>query len=459
MKKTFRLFSMAALVLVMAACSNDDNDTPYTNPAEAGVVHFSATLPAPNSGATSRTTYTLDKNAQNKDIINVAWRAKEDGVYEGDKIALVHNSVVDIVTVTAVDASGNATIEGTITGSPSDDSDVALVYPAATVNTEAEVFGINYTPNATAMLDKVNNQDGTLDYIQNNIDFRQGTGKLAVPANGDVSLKEGVSMPSSIAIWKLTLQDGAKNALEATTVTVKFGSTTLATASASAKSVYYLGIVPTWGSGDLTIEATVGSDTYYYTKVGGVTLETGKYYQSTVTMVRPLSKAAAGDVGRLAGLDGNIYATVAAAGAAGTIAMAKIVYVGLTGNDTYTHGLALALEDENNSGSLTWEQAKTAISNKNTNTPIPGALWVLASQAQWNLMRLPVYESGGDWTTLRDGFASVGGINLYGSYWTIDDNFEIAEDAGIYQFTETEAGPSSRNRNDPYGFVRACLVF
>ena len=165
MNKTFRLFSMAELVLVMAACGNDDNDTPYTNPAEAGVVHFSATLPAPNSGATTRTTYTLDKNAQNKDIINVAWRAKEDGVYEGDKIALVHNSVVDIVTVTAVVASGNATIEGTITGSPSDDSDVALVYPAATVNTEAEVLGINYTPNATAMLDKVNNQDGTLDYI------------------------------------------------------------------------------------------------------------------------------------------------------------------------------------------------------------------------------------------------------------------------------------------------------
>ena len=275
--KTLRIFSMAALVLVMAACTSSDIEIPQQD----GKIHFTAKIAAPNSGSATKTVYTV-----NGTTINVAWRAKEEGVYEGDKIALIHNGEKDIATVTAVDGSGNATIEATITGEPEEGDDVVLVYPAASVN--ATGSGTGFTPDETYAL-KGFAQDGTLDYISTYLDGRQGSGKLSV-SGATATLKGSVKMDSQIAIWKLTLQDNSAtpNALSASAVTVTVGTTPVAAASAlSATSEYYLCLVPAaMSSGNLTISATVGSDTYSYTKEGGVTLVAGKYYQSTVTMTK-----------------------------------------------------------------------------------------------------------------------------------------------------------------------------
>ena len=284
--KTLRIFSMAALVLVMAACTSSDIEIPQQD----GKMHFTAKIAAPNSGSATKTVYTEDGST-----INVAWRAKEDGGYEGDKIALIHNGVKDIATVTAVDGSGNATIEATISGTPQDGDDVVLVYPAASV--DATGSGTAFEPNDDYLALGFN-QDGTLDYIQNNLDGRQGSGQLSV-SGGTASLKGSVKMNSQIAIWKLNLQDNAAtpNALSAAALTITVGEIPVAAATASsATSEYYLCLVPaTLSSGDLTISATVGSDTYSCVKENGVTLEAGKYYQSTVTMAKTVN-IAAGDV-------------------------------------------------------------------------------------------------------------------------------------------------------------------
>ena len=277
--KTFRLFSMAALALMMAACSSEDNEI-LQNTQQPGTMHFTATIAAPSGDATTRTVYTEEGTT-----INVKWKV-------GDQIALVHNGVKDVATVKTVDdVTGKATIEADITGSPSDDDDVYLAYPADAVYSATPYgeYGLPFTP-AEAVFDKVKHyQDGTLAYIQDNLDLRMGSGKLAV--SGDkVTLKGSVSVSSLICIWKLTLQDNASTPLSATKLTFKNNTDTQAKAtSTDGKSVYYLCVVPSFipdASGTFSFEATVGSDTYYYLKKN-VTLAAGKYYQSTVKMAKP----------------------------------------------------------------------------------------------------------------------------------------------------------------------------
>ena len=346
--KTFRLFSMAALALTMAACTNDDNEIVNpAQPAEAGVVHFKATVAAPNSGATTRTAYTEITEGEDAGKINVAWKAKEDGGYEGDKIAMIYNSKKYVATVTAVDGSGNATIEADITDLTETDNgcSVHLIYPAAAV-TDAGTLDTDY-------LLKAQTQNGTLGYIQDWLDAREGYSKWAV--NGtDVTLKENVKMPSIIAIWKLKLQDNAAtpNALAATEVAVKIkndeSTNLVAKATSTGKSEYTLCLIPgSMGTGDLLIEATVGKDTYYYKKTGGVSLTAGKYYQSTVTMEKPtpinLSALTAGyeakDGDVLTGtLSGNYEITIADGA---TVTLDGVTINGENNSACYWAGLTL----------------------------------------------------------------------------------------------------------------------
>lgn len=278
---------MAALVIVVAACTSSDIEIPQLD----GKMHFTAKIAAPNSGSDTKTVYTVDGSS-----INVAWRAKEDGVYEGDKIALIHNGVKDIATVTAVDGSGNATIEATITGDPQDGDNVVLVYPAASVDATGD--GTTVTPN-TGYLELGFIQDGTLEYIQNNLDGRQGSGQLSV-SGAKATLSSNVKMNSKIAIWKLNLTSDGTTEINAKTVTLYLGNQAIAGgADDSGKSEYYICVVPatltaiyaaataaSLPTPIFTIEVNDGTDTYTYTKESQLTLASNGYYQSTVTMTK-----------------------------------------------------------------------------------------------------------------------------------------------------------------------------
>ena len=260
---------MAALALTFVACSKDDNDMAQ----QEGKIPFSATIAAPNSGATTRTTYTESGTS-----INVAWKS-------GDQIALVHGGVKDVVTVGTPNPDGSAPITGTITVG-SDNEDIVLVYPADLV--AVAVGGTAYTEN-TDVTNKFKTQEGTLAYIQNNLDIRQGTGKLAV-SGASASLKANVSMASQIAIWKLKMKDDYNDDIDAQKVTVKVGGNKVAYASPTtspyfSQGIVYLALNPaTMGTGTLRIEADEFGTIYYYQKDGGVSLTAGKFYQSTLNM-------------------------------------------------------------------------------------------------------------------------------------------------------------------------------
>ena len=168
---------------------------------------------------------------------------------------------------------------------------------------------------------------------------------------------------------------------------------------------------------------------------------------------KPSAEATAEDLGKLIGTDGTIYADVAAAPAAGTTAVAKIIYIGTTGHATYSHGLALALTDE--ASKMAWEAAIAACSAKNTSTPVTGATWLLASQAQWDYMLGT--DGAGSHYDLRDGFSSVGGSNLqWNYYWSSTEDDSDSNKAWYYYFASGVWLSVLKGSNN---YVRACLAF
>ena len=170
---------------------------------------------------------------------------------------------------------------------------------------------------------------------------------------------------------------------------------------------------------------------------------------------KPASEVTPEDIFKVIASDGMIYDNIAAAESAGTVAQGLIVYVGSnTGNENYNHGLALALNDENDN---TQGEAINACNAKNTSTPIVDALWILPSQGQWNTM---FNAAGGDWK-LRDCFSSAGGNNMVkdGEYWSSTGDSEWV---WYFMFSGQDLEGTWGDIQPRYNYscnVRACIVF
>ena len=177
--------------------------------------------------------------------------------------------------------------------------------------------------------------------------------------------------------------------------------------------------------------------------------------KSAAAAARPLAEAVAADLGKIAGADGNIYDTKAAAEAANTTAVAMIAYVGSsTEHGTYTHGLALALSDE---GSMNWSTAKSSCEGK---TAVTGAAWLLPSQSQWKTMFSANGGNEDDYTGLQTAANNAGGDGTLqnGSlFWTSTESGDNAYSVAL------PSGNSSVNfysdpKTTPWK-ARACLAF
>ncbi len=176
--KTFKLFSMTAVALMMAACSSEDIMTQQEPAKQGGLVHFTATLAAPTDGV-MRTAYTEVTSGTDAGTIKVAWEV-------GDEILVMN--IVDpkkrgTVTVKTVNSDGSATVEGVSSDFGNNGETVGLAYPS-----ELDIWK-----------DKGITQDGTLSYIADNMDVRVGFGTLKVDGE-EVTLESDVNMQSGIAI-------------------------------------------------------------------------------------------------------------------------------------------------------------------------------------------------------------------------------------------------------------------
>ena len=270
--KTFKIFSIAALALMMGACNNEDPVLDNT-PATGQQIQFSATIAAPGSGATTRTIYTEQTD---NGTIKVSWK-------EGDEIALIHSGKKDVVTVKTVNADGSAIISGTITVGTNGE-DVIAYYPAASVELNSDYNPVPHEAYAQKMFE----QDGTLKYIQDNLDKREGAGKLEV-SGSKATLSAALSLESQIAICKLTLQDKSDTpaAISANKVTMILKDETPVTLAATttlstATSTVYLAVPAV--SGVITVIANTNSDISYDYTNEDVNIVAGKYYQSTLTL-------------------------------------------------------------------------------------------------------------------------------------------------------------------------------
>ncbi len=265
--RKFKLFTIAVAVLMMAACSNDDRS--LQPQAKPGQTQFTATIAAPNSCST-RTTY-----SESGDVISVTWNV-------GDEIALTHDGVKDIVKVETVNGDGSATIKGNLTGA-TNGAKVVLAYPADAISASNDDPGYNL--NADLVL-KLYAQDGTLKYIQDNLDYRKDETLTLTVTESGATLSGEADMTVDFSIFKFTLQDDDTAALAVNKFTLKQNVFPLVSTTTMAKtSTFYLAVPSLNVATKITFEATIGEDTYTYEKED-VTIAPSKYYQCTLTMTK-----------------------------------------------------------------------------------------------------------------------------------------------------------------------------
>ena len=429
--KTTKLFFMAALALMTAACSNDDNDFAQ-QPAEQaanGEITITATVSS-DEGATTR--------ALSIDGSNIAstWETT-------DEFAILFNDGSNYVKRTATVQSingSNVTITFTIPESLASNTACQIVYPASAANaanTGADV--------ATALA----TQDGT---IENCPEVRVGTATIDKDNHSLISVTK---LAAQNAIFKFTLQDLSAAAKSATEFKVSDGSgnviTTVTPGSASGELYVAL---PVMVAGTYWFNATIGSKPYIAKATTAAATVAGKYYQTTVKMAT---------IGDVILSDGKF----AARSSTGTN-VAMIAYLGSsTGVAGYTHGLALALSDVS-ANQLSWDNTyannagKTAAewcSDWNTTKTITGGTWMLPSKDQWNKMINAcknVLGTKNDYRDLRDGFNGISGAsNLQSAYYwsSTEVNSDNAWDCNFLN------GNWDSDYKDYYCRVRACLAF
>ena len=445
MKKTMRFLSMAALAmvgLVMTGCSSEDDFADIQQPENKSNV------------VTLTTTVGFDEGVANRALTS-------DGVKTfaaGDQIAVIYkNTSGETVTATSTaltdgditNEGKNATFTVTLTD-PKAGEAVRYIYPAAmlaaTVATNAAVDA-----DANVRYDALNAQDGTLSTLASTLDLAIFDGSLTSGA----ALPASATMTNRLAILACTLKnaDGSNEITNTITgMTIGDGTNTYTVTRSAAAGPIYVAIRPT-ASAAIKITATDGTEHYTKWLTGKTYAASNGYSVSWKTFTYPvaLSAVTSDYIGCVITSDGYVYAKVSDASAASKTAVAMIVYVGSsTDNDTYNHGLALALTNatEYPKG---WSNAISTCSDKNTSTPIANASWMLPSRAQWTTMT----DAAGSYTALRDGFSAAGGTNMQSAgYWS------STQDDGTYAwgYALYDGKWLSITKISGY-YVRACLAF
>ena len=439
--QTTKIFLMAALALMTAACSNNDNDilTPAEQPAKSEGIPFTATISMGESASTRALT-------ENGTTIEATWAT-------GEKVALIYTvgstTYLKEAEVTP-QAGGTATISTTLDGSPADDTDVTIVYPVSAVDVTTKDV-------KTGLLDLQNGLLTGTGSIAENYELRKTTTPAKLKIDGTTaSLKGTVSLTNLNAIFKFTLQDLNAAPKSATEFKVSDGSGNVITTvrPGSASGILYVAL-PAMGDGTFWFTATIVSKPYIAKATTAAATEAGKYYQTTVKM------ATIGDVIKS---DGKFYA----AGTDG--ALAKIVYVGSDNGEAapYNHGLALALSDADGGNTCRWSTPTTKVHTYNTTSSSFYSESGLQYNATQNSDKYPAFQAAINYNGavaptgcsswfLASGYQwqkMIGAAGLDATYWSSTEDNAYA--AWFYDFYNGKWDFNSKG----YDFkVRACLAF
>ena len=259
--KTKSIMTLAAMALMMAACTSEDLTQPQT-PSGKGIP-FTATI----SGKAA--TRAIKENTTDG-ILETSWA-------KGEKVALMHGGIVDVMEVTEVGTDGSATISGTITGSPADGDKVSLIYPASVVDVSGE------SPEVKTNEQLLAEQDGKLETIAEKYDYRMKEDATLKVVLGSASLDGTVSLENQLAIVRFSLSDGT-SALEAESFEIddNSGQPIITVTPSSADNVFYVAMPPANAQAFHFI-AKKGNEEYFYSQPSA-TLAAGKYYYQNMTL-------------------------------------------------------------------------------------------------------------------------------------------------------------------------------
>lgn len=259
--KTKSIMTLAAMALMMAACTSEDLTQPQT-PNSKGIP-FTATI----SGKAA--TRAIKENTTDG-ILETSWA-------KGEKVALMHGGIVDVMEVTEVGTDGSATISGTITGSPADGDKVNLFYPASVVDVSGE------SPEVKTNEQLLAEQDGKLETIAEKYDYRMKDGAKLKVVLGSATLDGTVSLENQLAIVRFSLSDGT-SALEAESFEIddNSGQPIITVTPSSADNVFYVAMPPATAQAFHFI-AKKGNEEYFYSQPSA-TLAAGKYYYQNMTL-------------------------------------------------------------------------------------------------------------------------------------------------------------------------------
>ena len=426
------IIGMAALALTAVtflACSDKDGLTPAP---QAHTYTLTTTL-SPKDGVGTRSTMTDNEDGS----ISAAWEV-------GDQIWVRYTNIGDApeettATVTAVDPTTKAaTITLTLTN-PKNGGDITFGYPAGFFNDPK---------------DPANDQTGTLDDINANFAAISGTETMFV-FDSEVTLPDVTMMPA-MCIWKFSFTDGTDDITSAVTkLVVNFpaNSMTYAVTPTSLDNIYVAMYGDIINGQPVSVIAKTATGVYRKT-AASVSLASGKTYTSTGLALTSaaIENAVAGDIGKLVGADGNIYPNADIATAFGTSGVAMIGYVG--DESDCTHGVAVALDDENGKEKMKLSDATTACAGKDA---VPGGTWRLPSRKDWQYLFI---GCGSNWTYtdspsgsidcsgLQSALDAAGGILMSDRY--------ICEEGARVDFTDAWA--SFGFTSNPW-YVRAVLAF
>lgn len=437
MKTMKHIIWMAALALTAAtwsACSNKEELAVTEEPAQARTFTVTTTL-SPKSGAETRSTMTDNGDGS----ISAEWQV-------GDQIFVSYMNTSDASVYTTAEviavnpSSKAATVSVTLTN-PKGGEFITFGYPLSLYN-------------GSGTLDPATDQIGTLADINANYAGIQGYGILTVDGS-NVTLPS-VTMDPTMCIWKFSFTDGSNDITSAVTkLVIDFPANDMTyTVTPTSLSNIYVALY-----GDITngqpVSVIAQTDLGVYRKTAAsVKLASGKTYSSTGLELTSaaITNAVAGDIGKLVGADGNIYPNADIATAFGTSGVAMIGYVG--DESDCTHGVAVALDDENGRAKMELSAATAACAAKDA---VPDGAWRLPSRKDWQYLFI---GCGSSWTYtdspsgsidcsgLQSALDAAGGIMMSDRY--------LCEEGARVDFTDASA--SFGFTLNPW-YVRAVLAF
>ena len=371
-KQTFIFKTLFVLLLtggVLTACSSDD-DTEQESVMQTGKTYgmtVTATKGNTDSKERKAAAHTTRALSLTDNALYATW-AKTEHVYFRDR----DNNVKFSGSLQPQSEGATVKLNGTITPSVtlSLPIEVTLIFPRK----EWDYTG----------------QVGTLTDIAARYDYATANANISSINGNNVEASQSVSFENQQAIVRFILKDNTNGNLNATSLRISakglmtseidYGDITITPTHATNE---FFAALRGIRSAQVSLTATVGSDTYIY-KRDPVTFTNGSFYPITLKMHKtsyPIELANVTDdhIGSVVGQNEMVYPNASAATSAGTVAVAMIAYVGTASN--CTHGLAIALTDENST--MNQSAAVTAAAG---HAAISGGTWRLPTLMDWQYL-------------------------------------------------------------------------